>query len=128
MSDIPLKPCPFCGGAAELIHASIGRFIEEFAVSCTNCHIKTPCLPEAEAIEMWNKRDSDQNKWKEFFAISDAKKEMHESWWRGYCFGFDAGFDAVKRAYTENSNMPLKDVMLRMKVAKLTRIPEVANE
>lgn len=60
--------------------------------------------------------------------VSDIQQKEHQDWWRGYSVGFDAGLDAVKRAYDENSKMPLRDVILRMKVAKMTRIPEVKDE
>lgn len=51
-----LKPCPFCGGEAELV--GNGYF---FDVSCKNikCRGCTSCLDsktEAEAIEAWNRR------------------------------------------------------------------------
>lgn len=69
-----LKPCPFCGGKAELTYCKVpmerpyglpkylGDLLEAF-VECTKCHAKTEYIREnihicadEEAIKLWNKR------------------------------------------------------------------------
>lgn len=55
-----LKPCPFCGGEAE-VKKHNNRFTEWWQVFCTNCHI-TQCGSdyeyeyEYEAAAAWNTR------------------------------------------------------------------------
>ena len=65
--DEELKPCPFCGGDAELI---IGFSREVFYVECTECramigrsHKEGSCLRgrlhfdnKEDAIQAWNRR------------------------------------------------------------------------
>lgn len=67
MSD--LKPCPVCGGKAQLDHDQVG-FNLYSKVRCVNCHcstkkfgISTKVSSDELAIEAWNKRvgDSDDN-------------------------------------------------------------------
>lgn len=74
-----LKPCPFCGGEAELKHLIV--YNSSFFVRCTACYARTdyvwidhPCMKaagldestryteeqvEAESIEAWNRREED---------------------------------------------------------------------
>ena len=70
MSDVELKPCPFCGGVAE--HHSIlnvtpvidenGAYIDaddEYYewVECTECKASTLVTEyENESVELWNRR------------------------------------------------------------------------
>lgn len=59
-----LKPCPFCGGEAELVpHKFFSeKFkvwkVESYGIECYNCHAK--CFPfferEEDAIKAWNRR------------------------------------------------------------------------
>lgn len=65
MSDINLKPCPFCGGQAELIHNSIGFAFDRIvsAVKCVQCGARTRTFEmstefscDDKAVEMWNTR------------------------------------------------------------------------
>lgn len=52
MSEIKLKPCPFCGGEAELI----GEYSNIF-VFCSECRCSTEILnTERKAIQAWNTR------------------------------------------------------------------------
>lgn len=70
-----LKPCPFCGGDAELIEGECGMFQTAFAVYCVGkCHAKigisgrlnetyewTPIFgTAAEAAEAWNRRANEK--------------------------------------------------------------------
>lgn len=56
MSEIELKPCPFCGGKAGLYHTHDGRS----CVQCDECGISTLRKMDARlAIQMWNKRNSE---------------------------------------------------------------------
>jgi len=63
--ETDLKPCPFCGGLAELIYATIdcGDYPNEYQyyVECSNCYANTraydyPDIPGAKeyAIASWN--------------------------------------------------------------------------
>lgn len=57
MSEIELKPCPFCGGKAGLYHTYDGRS----CVQCDECGISTLRKMDARlAIQMWNKRDGEK--------------------------------------------------------------------
>jgi Lar family restriction alleviation protein len=51
----PLKPCPFCGGNAEVAEPICG---EDYFVKCVNCGCRTSYFYRAkeEAIKAWNKR------------------------------------------------------------------------
>ena len=58
-----LKPCPFCGGEAEVFKdvtfkAETGEKIREikFFVWCTECTALVSGNTEEEAIEAWNRR------------------------------------------------------------------------
>lgn len=52
-----LKPCPFCGGEAELT-----RYINAYAVQCREClAIPFEYGDESLAIEAWNTRADDQS-------------------------------------------------------------------
>ena len=61
MSEIELKPCPFCGGKA---HKRIAFPVDEdglemnmYIVGCTFCNIEFSWLwDEKCAIELWNTR------------------------------------------------------------------------
>lgn len=53
-----LKPCPFCGGEAELT-----LFLGNHCVACTNCLgaiVPSRGMTEEEAIEAWNRRAGEQ--------------------------------------------------------------------
>ena len=53
MSEIKLKPCPFCGGKAKLVYYYPFRYY----VSCVVCAAATVALPSEEAaINTWNRR------------------------------------------------------------------------
>lgn len=50
-----LKPCPFCGGEAELWDNKLTHRL--YGVICKKCDCMTPCFEsEVEAIEAWNRR------------------------------------------------------------------------
>ena len=52
MSDIELKPCPFCGGKAKCI-----EYYGLFHVICCDCYIAGRDRPSIDgAIEAWNTR------------------------------------------------------------------------
>lgn len=53
-----LKPCPFCGGEADVINAECGQG-EIYAIQCGKCQAKIGWFDEVkEAIEVWNTRPS----------------------------------------------------------------------
>ena len=62
-----LKPCPFCGGEAELIDTHDNwNNTTIFRVNCpnTDCHISCYtgwCYTKKETIEQWNTRKGENN-------------------------------------------------------------------
>ena len=55
-----LKPCPFCGGEAELRGTS--KLLSLFWFSCRSCFAETyGAYSEEEAIEQWNRRAGDSD-------------------------------------------------------------------
>lgn len=58
MSDEKLKPCPFCGGEAELI--SVGRY--EFFIKCHRGCVEQSHVYKAKssAINAWNRRKAER--------------------------------------------------------------------
>ena len=59
-----LKPCPFCGGKAEIVNVNMGKF---FDVSCKHlwCRGYAESVmynTEVEAIEAWNHRAGEEKK------------------------------------------------------------------
>ena len=55
-----LKPCPFCGGEADLEHYTVGSWDDpedRYDVNCLSCLASIESKStEAEAIEAWNRR------------------------------------------------------------------------
>lgn len=52
-----LKPCPFCGGKAEL-----RCFMNFFWVKCIKCEVSTDAKPSLEkTIKAWNRRTNNEN-------------------------------------------------------------------
>ena len=61
MADTILKPCPFCGGEAEVLTAESMNGGYLFGIMCNDCRSRGDVYDtEAEAIEAWNRR-SDNN-------------------------------------------------------------------
>ena len=59
--EIKLKPCPFCGGKAELLKDELGRTSDWWYAACSNldCGIyaQTADRPTPqEAAKLWNRR------------------------------------------------------------------------
>ena len=57
-----LKPCPFCGGEAKIVHGELGR--NGSRVICKNCYCSTDFVSistryscDEKAAEAWNKRE-----------------------------------------------------------------------
>ena len=60
MKTPDLKPCPFCGGKAE-VFIDATKYYKHF-VSCLKCGMRTPCEHiEAIAVSIWNRRVMDEN-------------------------------------------------------------------
>ncbi len=54
ISGKPLKPCPFCGGEAEIWVSDVS---DRAVIYCRGCDAQIQIKPnEEEAIEAWNKR------------------------------------------------------------------------
>ena len=45
-----LKPCPFCGGEAEIFESAICQ------IRCSNCNARSCWNTKDKAIEAWNRR------------------------------------------------------------------------
>ena len=67
MSEIKLKPCPFCGGEAILKRDRIGLY----CVKCTNCGCMTTYqfyfgegeeVSKRKAADVWNRRDENESR------------------------------------------------------------------
>lgn len=71
----PLKPCPFCGGKAEMLINEYNDSKKEYLVACTECDgmVERWRETEEEAVEQWNRRISDEE---------DAKLTMEFSFLR----------------------------------------------
>lgn len=56
MDEIKLKPCPFCGGPAEIVNTGNGVLNIYFA-GCLWCGVRTECeYNEDIAADVWNRR------------------------------------------------------------------------
>lgn len=68
-----LKPCPFCGGEAEIIEEGIG-----FNIKCADCYAEmTPFVTDKrEAIKMWNTRPIEDDLQKE---LDEAREDNCEN-------------------------------------------------
>lgn len=54
-----LKPCPFCGGKANIDYGN--GIYEIFYVFCEKCKTRNPNrLTREEAIKLWNRRTTDE--------------------------------------------------------------------
>lgn len=52
MSELKIRPCPFCGERAEYKEGLATRY-----VMCLSCEVMGPCLPTgSECIAAWNRR------------------------------------------------------------------------
>lgn len=52
-----LKPCPFCGGEAEVWHNNVEEY-KLYTAQCMNCGVSTPYyLHEEVAIVAWSRRN-----------------------------------------------------------------------
>lgn len=52
MDEIKLKPCPFCGGKADICKfPGCGA-----TIFCSDCQVSTPILDMPVAIQVWNRR------------------------------------------------------------------------
>ena len=57
MTDIDLKPCPFCGGDAILRHSHFLKYFHEWWVKCSVCQTCTNLFDKKEhAVNFWQRR------------------------------------------------------------------------
>ena len=59
-----LKPCPFCGGEANVIEHRFHGLDSSYGVRCKECKAETHQFYESEekAIEAWNRRAGEEGK------------------------------------------------------------------
>lgn len=70
MSNIKLKPCPFCSGEAERCEQKHREYASTYYVRCKKCKVQTsPCIDESIVIEDWNARKPVDN------IIAELEKE-----------------------------------------------------
>ena len=55
---IDLKPCPFCGGEAQMQYHEFDGYERTYGVICVDCMVQfdTFFLLEEEAVKAWNSR------------------------------------------------------------------------
>lgn len=61
MSNVKLKPCPFCGGVAKVTEDNTIENIPQYQIRCKNisCTIRPKtnwCIDKTEALTHWNTR------------------------------------------------------------------------
>ncbi|MBQ8693726.1 MAG: Lar family restriction alleviation protein [Synergistaceae bacterium] len=60
MSEVKLKPCPFCGGEA-LVTSASGAFGNWYLITCASCKNATHVHPTlGDAARAWNRRVYDE--------------------------------------------------------------------
>ena len=62
MEMTQLKPCPLCGGKAEMLINKYNDSRKEYLVACAECDgmVERWRETEEEAVEQWNRRVSDK--------------------------------------------------------------------
>ena len=60
--------------------------------------------------------------------MSSSQENEHDAWWPGYRVATETAVDLIKRHMTENPNITLKDLVLRIKVNALTQHKSLADE
>ena len=65
MNNVVLKPCPFCGGEADVIEHLFHGLDSLYGLQCKKCKAKTYLFYESEekAIEAWNRRTGEEDKY-----------------------------------------------------------------
>lgn len=92
MSEITLKPCPCCGGAAEILKQGYREYAPTYSVRCKVCGLTTGNhKSEKEAADRWNTRKPiDQ-------IVEILEEEMPISWKHDYIGGMkDAFMEAIE--------------------------------
>ena len=56
MSDVKLRPCPFCGGGAVLTEDRYAYSGAPFKVECQNCGANRTDYERGGAVAAWNRR------------------------------------------------------------------------
>ena len=78
-----LKPCPFCGGEAELIENN--RYTDIHSVMCKNCYSESDRYNTKEnAVKAWNTRKLEERTVKELEELASGVK---------YCWMCGGGMD-----------------------------------
>jgi Lar family restriction alleviation protein len=60
MTNEKLKPCPFCGCKAKILHIPCMDNVDVFQIFCKECMAMVKAFKNlAEAVEAWNRRVND---------------------------------------------------------------------
>lgn len=106
-SDIKLKPCPFCGGEAKIIHANDVTLPYRIRCKNINCDVRpstTWFKYEEDAITKWNTRKpmdeiveqlEDENK-----TAVDAAIIFHGEYFNGVVDGLEKAIEIVRGCNT----------------------------
>lgn len=61
MSEIPLKPCPFCSGTADIVELGMGNPFITYRVMCMDCSVRTLAFKDKkDCVLAWNRRVTDE--------------------------------------------------------------------
>lgn len=92
MSEITLKPCPCCGGMAEILKQGHREYAPTYSVRCKVCGLTTGnSLSEKGAVGRWNTRKPMER------IVEILEEEMPISWEHDYIGGMkDAFVEAIE--------------------------------
>lgn len=112
MTEIVLKPCPFCGSEDFLI----SEWKDFVSVKCGQCETKVGAQDEKTAIEYWNYRPIEDAKDEEIKQLKSEnarlQKELNEAIEQNYKNAFDIQQQAERGAkYAQEENARLCEAL-----------------
>lgn len=95
-----IKQCPFCGSTeTQVIKAIVGN---DWSVECMTCDSLGPSQDGADtAVKSWNEGSS---RWKQFFKMQDALKQIGEREWELTLPNYIAIRQIAREALEQNTN------------------------
>lgn len=107
-----LKPCPFCGGKAELIKIPVSPYPDKYYVRCSNqndCKVAAHTYmggTAEEAIEDWNRRAAFTTAHSEWINVKDRLPEEYKDvlcYYEYFRYGdFNCMFRTIDRGHYGN--------------------------